>query len=133
HKCGDVAVGASADQRSKMHLEIRPKLHPAVRMRDGEPSLDVVRHRLAHGVEEVVHGQDEDVNAHADAAVLPLVALESRVLQVDRHECLAYQRLVLMLCTCACSPTRIGATARPMSTPYLITRASAFNSRIASL
>ncbi len=32
-----------------------------------------------------------------------------------------YQRLVLMLCTWACSPAAIGATTLPMSTPYLIT------------
>src|SRR5207249_1244161 len=102
-------------------------------MRDGERALDVVRHRIARGVGKVVHGKDDDVVAHADAAVLPLVALESRVFQFDGHEVLAYQRFVLMLCTCACWPTRIGATARPMSTPYLITVASAFNSRIASL
>src|SRR6266702_4429552 len=123
---GDVGVGAGADQRSEMQIEVGAELQPSVGMRDGERALDVVRHRVACGVREVVHGQDDDVVAHADAAVLALVALESRVFQVDRHECLAYQRLVLMLCTCACSPTRIGATARPMSTPYLITVAPAF-------
>src|SRR5712692_34836 len=116
-----------------MHIEVGAELQPPVRMRDGKRAFDVVRHRVACGVGKVVHGQDDDVVAHADAAVLALVALEGRVLQVDCHECLAYQRFVLMLCTCACSPTRIGATARPMSTPYLITVASAFNSRIASL
>ncbi|MGF6986996.1 hypothetical protein QFZ99_006537 [Paraburkholderia atlantica] len=33
----------------------------------------------------------------------------------------AYQRFVLMLCTCACSPALIGATTLPISTPYLNT------------
>src|ERR1700682_3944230 len=46
---------------------------------------------------------------------------------------ITHQRFVLMLCTCACSPTWMGATTRPMSTPYLITVESFASALIASL
>src|SRR5262249_25093870 len=54
----------------------------------------------------------------------------SRFLQIDRH---VHHLFVLMLCTCACSPTWIGAIARPMSVLYLITVSSFASARIASL
>src|SRR3954465_6745073 len=86
-------------------------------MRQRDRALDVVLDRLAGGVGEIVDRQDDDVVAHADAAVLALVAPEARVFQFHDD----YQRLVLTLCTCRCSPLAIGFTTRPMSTPYLMT------------
>ena len=124
HHGGDVGVGAGADQRAEMQLEVGAELQAAVGMRDRHRALDVVGDRLARGVRQIVDRQDDDVVAHADAAVLALVALEAGVLQII-WSCVAYQRLVLMLWTWACSPTLIGAIARPMSTPYLITVSSA--------
>jgi hypothetical protein len=62
-----------------MELKILAELQASVGVREGERSLDVVRHRLAGGVREVVQGQDDDVVAHADAAVLTAIAPEFQV------------------------------------------------------
>src|SRR5690349_16543235 len=110
---GDVRIAAGADQRAEMQVEIGAELQPTVRVRDRERALDVVGDRLARGVRQVVDGQDDDVVAHADAAVLAAIAEEARF-----H---GHHRLVLMLWTCACEPLRIGCTTLPMSTPYLMT------------
>ena len=86
---GDVRVRAGADQRAEMELEVLAELQPAIGVRQGERALDVVRDRLAGGVGEVVEGQDDDVVAHADAAVLAPVAPEFQV-RVSvrlRHRC----------------------------------------------
>ena len=117
HHGGDVRVAAGADERAEMQVEVGAELQPPVGMRQRQRALDVVRHRLGGGVRQVVHRQDEDVVAHADAAVLALVAPESRFREI--HD--AHHRLVLRFCTCVCSPRAIGATTLPMSTPYLIT------------
>ena len=65
-----------ADQRAEMQIEVGAELQAPVRMRDRERALDIVRHRLAGGVGQVVDRQDDDVIAHADAAVLAAIALK---------------------------------------------------------
>ena len=67
---GDVRIGAGADQRAEMQVEVFAELQPAIGVRQRHRALDVVGHRLAGGVGEIVQRQDDDVVAHADAAVL---------------------------------------------------------------
>ena len=76
---GDVGVGAGADQRAEVQIEVRAELQPAVGMRQRQRALDVVGDRLAGGVGEVVERQDDDVVAHADAAVLAPPAAKAQV------------------------------------------------------
>ena len=76
---GDVRVAAGADQRAEVQVEVGAELQPAVGMRDRQRALDVVRDRLGGGVGQVVDRQDDDVVAHADAAVLAPVAAEGGV------------------------------------------------------
>ena len=83
---------------------------------------------LRRGVRQVVDREDDHVIADADTAVLAPVPLECRLAEVH-----LYHRFVLMLCTWACSPTLIGAIARPMSVLYLITVSSFASARTASL
>ncbi len=71
---GDVRVAAGADQGAEVQVEVGAELQPPVRVRDRHRALDVVRHRLGGGVRQVVERQDDDVVAHADAAVLAPVA-----------------------------------------------------------
>ena len=86
---GDVGIAAGADQRPEVKLEVGPELQPPVRMRNGERALDVAGDGLGRRVREIVHRQDDDVIAHADAAVVAAIALKCRL---HRHH-----RLVLML------------------------------------
>jgi hypothetical protein len=108
HDGGDVGVGAGADHGAEMQLKVLAELQAAIGMRDRQRALDVVGHRLAGGVGDVVHGQDEDVVAHADAAVLAAVALEGDVGIFRCHGLLlergAYQRFVLQLWVWTCRP-----------------------------
>ena len=67
---GDVRVGAGADQRAEVQLEVLAELQAPVGVRQRDRALDVVGDRLAGGVRQVVERQDDDVVAHADAAVL---------------------------------------------------------------
>ena len=76
HDRRDVRVAAGADQRAEVQVEVGAELQPAVRMRNRHRALDVVRDRLGRGVGQVVDRQDDDVVAHADAAVLAPVTLE---------------------------------------------------------
>ena len=76
---GDVGIGAGADQRAEMQVEVGAELQAAVGMRDGQRALDVVGDRLAGGVRQVVERQDDDVVAHADPAVLAPPAVETQV------------------------------------------------------
>src|SRR6266516_950146 len=127
-----------ADHGLEMQLEIRTELQPPVGMRNCERSLDVVRHRFTGGVGEIVDGQDKDVVSYADATAVAFVSPECRFAQIHAptsNETLncSHQRLVLILCTWACSPTLMGAIVRPMSIPYLITVSPLLSSRIASL
>ena len=127
---GDVGVGAGADQRAEVQIEVGAELQPAVGMRDRQRALDVVGDRLAGRVGEIVERQDDDVVAHADAAVLAPPAAEAQVApDLARLPLLfaaialpsLHQRLVLRFCTCTCSPTPASATMRPISSPYLMT------------
>jgi hypothetical protein len=79
HDRGHVGVGAGADHGAEMQIKVLAELQAAIGMRDRQRALDVVGHRLAGGVGDVVHGQDEHVVAHAHAAVLAPVALEGDV------------------------------------------------------
>ncbi len=85
---GDVRVAAGADQGAEVELEVGAELQPAVGMRDRQRALDVVRDRLGGGVRQVVERQDDDVIAHADAAVLAPVAEEGGVFRNDGHAAL---------------------------------------------
>src|SRR6266704_5358480 len=138
HRRGDVGIGPRPDQRLEVQLEVRAELQPPIGMRDRERPLDVVRYRFTGRVGEIVDGQDKDVVSYADATVVAFVSPECRFAQIHAptsNETLNYshQRLVLILCTWACSPTLMGAMVRPMSTPYLITVSPLLSSRIASL
>src|SRR6266853_2086865 len=138
HRRGDVGIGPRADQRLEVQLEVRAELQPPVGMRDRERPLDVVRYRFTGRVGEIVDGQDKDVVSNADATVVAFVSPECRFAQIHAptsNETLNYshQRLVLILCTWACSPTLMGAMVQPISTPYLITVSPLLSSRIASL
>ena len=94
----DIGIGAGADDGAEERLEVLAELQPAIGVRDRQRPLDVVRDRLAGRVGEVVEGQDDDVVAHADPAVLAPVSREFQVgLAVLRHG--AHHRLVLRLWT----------------------------------
>src|SRR5258706_63653 len=123
------AARRRVDERTEVQVEVGAELQPPVRVRQRHRALDVVLDRLRGGVGKVVDRNDDDMVAHADAAVLAPVAVESGLREVHG----AHHRFVLMLCTWACSPTWIGATTRPMSTPYLITVASLTSALMASL
>ena len=73
---GDVRIAARADQRAEVQVEVGAELQPAVRMRNRQRALDVVRDRFGRGVGQVVDRQDDDVVAHADAAVLAAITPE---------------------------------------------------------
>ena len=70
HHRGDVGIAAGADQRAEVQIEVGAELQPAIGMRNRQRALDVVRDRLGRGVGQIVDRQDDDVVAHADAAVL---------------------------------------------------------------
>ena len=53
-----------------MQVEIGAELQPAIGVRQGQRALDVVGHRLAGRVGNIVERQDNHVVAHADPAVL---------------------------------------------------------------
>ena len=63
----------------KMQVEVLAELQPAVGVRQRQRALDVVGDRLAGGVRQIVERQDDDVVAHADAAVLAPPAAEGQV------------------------------------------------------
>ena len=67
---GDVRIGAGADQGAEEQFEVLAELQPAIGVRQRQRALDVVGDRLAGGVRQIVERQDDDVVAHADAAVL---------------------------------------------------------------
>ena len=117
---GDVRVAAGADQRAEVQVEVGAELQPAVRMRDRQRALDVVRDRLGGGVRQVVDRQDDDVVAHADAAVLAPVAQEGGVLLSTpcstRSPALGLDVVHVRVLALADRRTTL-----PMSMPYLIT------------
>ena len=63
----------------KMQVEVLAELQPAIGVRQRHRALDVVGDRLAGGVRQIVERQDDDVVAHADAAVLAPPAHERQV------------------------------------------------------
>ena len=75
----DVRVAPGADQRAEVEIEVGAELQPAVRMRNGDRALDVVRDRFRRGVGQIVDRQHDDVVAHADPAVLAAVTPECRL------------------------------------------------------
>jgi hypothetical protein len=79
HDRGHVRIRPGADQRAEVQLEVGAELQPAVGVRNRQRALDVVRHRLARGVRQIVHRQHDHMVAHADAAVLAAVPEECRV------------------------------------------------------
>ena len=76
---GDVRIGAGADQRAEMQIEVLAELQAAIGVRQRHRALDVVGDRLAGRVRQVVERQDDDVVAHADAAVLAPPAPERQI------------------------------------------------------
>jgi hypothetical protein len=105
---GDVGVGAGADHGAEMQLEVLAELQAAIGMRDRQRALDVVGHRLAGGVGDVVHGQDEDVVAHADAAVLAPVALDGDVgvFRICHFFLMSSLLTSVSFCNCGCGHVR---------------------------
>ncbi len=69
HHGGDIGIGAGADQGAEMEIEILAELQAAIGMGNRQGALDVVGHRLARRIGQIVERQDDDVVAHADAAV----------------------------------------------------------------
>jgi hypothetical protein len=74
-----VRIGARADKRAEMKLQVGAELEPSVGMGDRQRALDVVRNGFARRVRQIVNGQDDDVIAHADATVLTPIAAECGV------------------------------------------------------
>jgi hypothetical protein len=133
HDRRDVRVGARADQGAEVEVEVLAELEAAVGVRQRQRALDVVRHRLAGGVGEIVEGQDDDVVAHADAAVLAAVALEGEVgVSVGGHGGHPWFELAVILGRSAKrgDPRTSGALARAGAEPGLSGRGS---SALASL
>jgi len=75
----DVRIRPRANQRTEMELEIRAELQPAVRMRDRQRALHVVRDRFCRGVRQIIDGKNDHMVADTDAPVLAPVALKSRL------------------------------------------------------
>ena len=119
-----VGVGAGADQGAEVQVKVGAELQAAVWMREGNRALDVVGNRFAGGVGQVIERQEDDVIAHADAAVLAAPADEREVaisLTLFAFGHGAHHFFVLRLWTCTCSPFFASAVTTPMSTPYLMT------------
>src|SRR5690606_5330457 len=139
HDCGDVRIAADTDQRAEMKLEVGAELQPAIGMRQRQRALDVVGDRLGGGIRQIVEREDDDVVSHADAPVLAPPAHEGEVRPAvcsfshDQFLSRAYQRLVLRLWTCTCSPGFASAIMRPISSPYLMTVSPDFSSFSATL
>ena len=70
---GHVGVAAGADQGAEVQIQVLAELQPAIGVRHRHRALDVVGHRLAGRVGEIIERQDDDVIAHADAAVLATI------------------------------------------------------------
>src|SRR5260370_3660077 len=73
---GDIWIGACSDQSAEVQLEIFSKLEPTIGVRQRQGSFDVVGHRLAGGVGEIVERKNGDVIADAHASVLQSEAVE---------------------------------------------------------
>ena len=73
---GHVRVRADADQGAEEELEVFAELQTAVGVRQSERSLDVVRHRLARRIGQIVERQDDDMIANADTSVLAPIPVE---------------------------------------------------------
>jgi hypothetical protein len=63
-----------------VQVQVGAELQAAIGVRDGQRALDVVGDGLGRGVGQVVQRQDDDVVAHAHAAVLAPVAEEGGLL-----------------------------------------------------
>src|SRR5215470_386242 len=72
----DVRVRAGADQRAAVQVEVGAELQAPVWVWEGHRPLDVLRHPFRRRVRDVVDRQDDDVVAHADAAIVTPVAPE---------------------------------------------------------
>ena len=79
HDRRDVGVGAGADQRAKVQIEIGTKLQSAIGMRDSHHSFDVVRNGFCGRVRQIVDRQHDHMVAHTNAAVLAAVTPELSV------------------------------------------------------
>ncbi len=79
HDGGDVRIGAGADQRAEVEIEVGAELQATIGVREGKCALDIVRDRLARRVREIVERQDDDMIAHADTAVFTAPAMEGEI------------------------------------------------------
>ena len=75
---GDVGIGAGADQGAEMQFEVFAELQAAIGVGQRHRVGNIVGHGLAGGVGQVVDRQDDDVVAHADAAVFAAIAAKGR-------------------------------------------------------
>src|SRR6185503_2344286 len=71
-----VGVRPRTDERAEEQLEILTELQPAVGMRKRQRALDVVRHRLARRIRQVVERKNDYMVTNADAPVFPPVSIE---------------------------------------------------------
>src|SRR5690606_13018178 len=99
----NVRIAPDADQRAEVELQVGSELEAAVSVRQCHRALDVVGHRLACGVGEVVQRQNDHVVAYANPAVLAAPAPKCEIsVRLSRHDAIplgAYQRFVLRLWT----------------------------------
>lgn len=81
----DIGIGAGADQYAEVQINCHAELQPAIGVRQGERTLDVIRNGLAGRVGYVVYGQDDDVIAHTDASIVAPIALEGKIGILGSH------------------------------------------------
>ena len=80
-----------------MHFKIFAELQTPVGMRDRQRALDVVGHRLAGGIGNVVRRQNHNVIAHVHPTVFTPLPMEGDVGVYESHVRCPYQRFVLQL------------------------------------
>ena len=72
----DIRVGPSADQGPEMQIQILAELQTSVVMRQRQCPFNVMLNLFTGRVGQIIQGQDDDVVADADAAVLAAVSHE---------------------------------------------------------
>ena len=77
--CRDIGIGAGANQRAEMQVEIGTELQPAIRVRNGQRAFDVVPDGFGGCVRQIVDRQDDDVITHADSAIVATVTVKFRL------------------------------------------------------
>ena len=71
-----VWIRTRSDHDAEVQIQVFAELQAAVSMRQGHRSLDVVGHRFTSRIRDIVYGQDGNIVADTDTAVLAPVAKE---------------------------------------------------------